>query len=101
MIICLCLNLTWLYKYLIIDCVGRLTFEVVSTLEGKVYVRNVKFRTPAPTAGQALIFDDILDNREECPKSNNVRVIGNSVKNARVRTRSGRVSRSTKPKDFE
>ena len=50
-------------KYVIIDFVGRDTCKVVSTLDGKVYIRNVKFLTRAPMLPQALIFDDI-DDRE-------------------------------------
>ena len=54
---------------MIIDFVGRDTCKVVSTFDGKVYIRNVKFLTRAPMLGQALIFDDI-DDRENSPKLN-------------------------------
>jgi hypothetical protein len=56
--------------------------------------------TRAPIAKRALIFDDILDNKEVKPKSNNVVETDNSAKDTVIRTRSGRVSKSTRSKDF-
>ena len=87
-------------KYVIIDFVGRDTCKIVNTLDGKTYVRNVKFLTRVPIAGRALIFDDMLDNKEVKPKSNNVVETDNSTKDTVIRTRSGRVSKSTRSKDF-
>ena len=73
-------------KYVIIDFVGRDTCKVVNTLDGKTYVRNVKFLTCAPIAERALIFDDMLDNKEVKPKSNNVVETDNSAKDTVIRT---------------
>ena len=85
-------------KYLIIDFVGRDTCKVVSTLDGKVYIRNVKFLTRAPMLGEALIFDDI-DDRENSSKFN-IRGTDDSAKDSVIRTRSGHVSKPTRFKDF-
>ena len=85
-------------KYVIIDFLGRDTCKVVSTLDGKVYIRNVKFLTRGPILGQALIFDDI-DDRENSPKFNICRT-DDSAKDSVIRTRSGRVSKPTRFKDF-
>ena len=87
--------------YVIIDFLGRDTCKVVSTLDGKVYVRNVKFLTRAPIVGQTSIFDDILDNREEYFKPDDIKRTGDVVRDTLVRTRSGRVSKPTRSKDFE
>ena len=83
---------------MIIDFVGRDTCKVVNTLDGKTYVRNVKFLTSAPIRERALIFDDMLDNKEVKP--NDVVETDNSAKDTVIRTRSGRVSKSTRSKDF-
>jgi hypothetical protein len=88
-------------KYVIIDFVGRDTCKVVYTLDGKTYIRNVKFLTRAPIVERALIFDDMLDNIEVKPKYNNGVETDNSTKDTVIRTRSGRVSKSTRSKDFE
>jgi hypothetical protein len=87
-------------KYVIIDFVERDTCKVVNTLDGKTYVRNVKFLTRAPIAELALIFDDMLDNKEVKPKPNDVVETDNSAKDTVIRTRSGRASKSTRSKDF-
>jgi hypothetical protein len=42
----------------------------------------------------------MLDNKEAKPKSNNVVETDNSAKDTVIRTRSGRVSKSTRSKDF-
>jgi hypothetical protein len=84
----------------IIDFVGRDTCKVVNTLDGKTYIRNVKFLTRAPMVERALIFDDMLDNKEVKPKYNNGVETDNSTKDTVTRTRSGRVSKSTRSKDF-
>ena len=72
-----------------------------SLLDAKVYIRNVKFLTRAPIAGQELTFDDILDSGEERPELSDVRGTDNPAKDAVVRTRSRRVSKPTRSKDFE
>jgi hypothetical protein len=87
-------------KYVIIDFVGRDTCKVVNTLDGKIYIRNVKFLIRAPIVERALIFDDMLDNKEVKPKYNNGVETDNSTKDTVIRTRSGRVSKSTRSKDF-
>ena len=65
-------------KYVIIEFIGRNTCKVVNTLDGKIYVRNVKHLTSAPIEGQALMFEDILDNEIDSPKLNNVQAKDNS-----------------------
>jgi hypothetical protein len=74
--------------------------KVVNTLDGKTYVRNVKLLTRAPIAERALIFDDMLDNKEVKPKSNNVVETDNSANDTVIRTRSGLVLKPTRSKDF-
>jgi hypothetical protein len=49
---------------------------------------------------RALIFDDMLDNKEVKPKYNNGVETDNSTKDTVIITRSGRVSKSTRSKDF-
>ena len=51
-------------KCVIIKFQGRDTCKIVSTVDGKTYVRNVKYLTHAPIDGRALIFDDVEENVE-------------------------------------
>jgi hypothetical protein len=87
-------------KYVIISFIGRDTCKIVSTLNRKIYVRNVKFLTRAPIVGRELIFNDILAYKEVKLKSNNIVETDHSAKDTVIRTRAGCVSKFMRSKDF-
>ena len=80
-------------KYVIIKFQRRDTCKIVSTVDGKTYVRNVKYLTQAPIDGRALLFDDVEENVEVSAEDQVC------VKEPVIRTRSGRISKPTASKD--
>ena len=90
-----------LTRYVIIDFLGRDTCKVVNTVNGGTYIRNIKFLKLAPIdEGDVLLFDDKIAGKEVDKKVDGEKKTGVVDDSAVVRTRSGRVSKSTKLNDY-
>ena len=91
-----------LTRYVIIDFLGRDTCKVVNTVNGRTYIRNIKFLKLAAMLdeGDVLLFDDKIAGKEVDKKVDGEKtvVVDDS---AVVRIRSGRVSKSTKLNDYK
>ena len=89
-----------LTRYVIIDFLGRDTCKVVNTVDGRTYIRNIKFLKLAPIdEGDMLLFDDKIAGKEVDKKVDGEKKTVVVDDSAVVRTRSGRVSKSTKLND--
>ena len=55
----------YLTRYVIIDFLGRDTCKVVNTVNGRTYIRNIKFLKLTPVdEGDVLLFDDKIAGKE-------------------------------------
>ena len=90
-----------LTRYVIIDFLGRDTCRVVNTVNGRTYVRNIKFIKLAPIdEGDVLLFDDKIAGKEVDKKVDGEKKTMVVDDSAVVRTRSERVSKSTTLNDY-
>ena len=90
-----------LTRYVIIDFLGRDTCKVVNMVNGRTYIRNIKFLKLAPIdEGDMLLFDDKIAGKEVDKKVDGEKKTVLVDDSAVVRTRSGRVSKSTKLNDY-
>ena len=90
-----------LTRYVIIDFLGRDTCKVVNTVNGRTYIRNIEFLKLAPIdEGDVLLFDDKIAGKEVDKKVDGEKKTVVVDYTAVVRTRSGRVSKSTKLNDY-